>query len=238
VAAGDNGSVCVDVPAFRLTGFSPAGGSWSGPGVDAAGVFNPASVGVGMYTLSYRVEEQGCVASASRSITVRPALSVSLPPFSAVCSGNTNLVLAAGHPAGGSWSGPGVSEGIFNATVAGIGTHTLTYSYTDAGGCTAAASQPITVTTCTGIPEELAADWSVYPNPASDKIRVRVSVPARSSVVFRILRADGSLVLEKSFPQVVGEVSQVFDLKGQGKGLYLLQQITDQGMATRQFILQ
>jgi hypothetical protein len=45
-------------------------------------------------------------------------------------------------------------------------------------------------------------------------------------------------VLEKSFPQVVGDFSEFFDLQGQGKGLYLLQQLTDQGMVTKQFVLQ
>jgi hypothetical protein len=132
-----------------------------------------------------------------------------------------------------------VSEGIFNPSQAGAGTHALTYSYTDAGGCSASASQNITVTACTGLADEAQeAAWSLYPNPTSGKIKVALSVKGRTDLVFRILRADGSLVMEKVFPRVSGAFTQVFDMGGSAKGLYLLQQLSDQGILTKQFVLQ
>jgi hypothetical protein len=170
---------------------------------------------------------------------VKQAPAVSITPFTDICSSKTSLALTGGEPAGGTWSGPGVSEGIFNPSQAGVGTHALTYSYTDASGCRASASQDITVTACTGIADEAdESDWSLYPNPSSGKIRVALSVKGRTGLVFRILRADGSLVLEKAFPRVSGAFTQVFDIGGSAKGLYLLQQLSDQGMLTKQFVLQ
>lgn len=58
----------------------------------------------------------------------------------------TNYLLDQGYPAGGTYSGPGVSGNSFNATNAGTGTHLITYSYTDAFGCTNIVSKNIIVT--------------------------------------------------------------------------------------------
>jgi hypothetical protein len=46
----------------------------------------------------------------------------------------TSYTLDDGFPAGGVYSGPGVTGSTFNASVAGVGTHTLTYTY-GAGPC-------------------------------------------------------------------------------------------------------
>jgi uncharacterized protein (TIGR02145 family) len=48
-------------------------------------------------------------------------------------------------PAGGTWSGPGVNAGIFSPALAGPGTHTLSYSYTNTFACSAVSSLNLTV---------------------------------------------------------------------------------------------
>ena len=56
-------------PAFTLTGGSPAGGAYSGPGVNGS-TFDP-SIGIGNYVITYSYTDiNGCSNSASRSITV------------------------------------------------------------------------------------------------------------------------------------------------------------------------
>src|SRR5690606_5357021 len=52
-----------------------------------------------------------------------------------VCKTNAPLALTA-TPAGGQFSGPGVSANTFDPSVAGAGQHTITYSYQDVNGCT------------------------------------------------------------------------------------------------------
>jgi len=61
-----------------------------------------------------------------------------------VCS--TTYPLNQGFPAGGTYSGPGVSGTNFNASVAGVGTHPITYFYTDGTGCSNSAIKNIVVT--------------------------------------------------------------------------------------------
>jgi hypothetical protein len=61
--------------------------------------------------------------------------------------------LKGGVPLGGTYSGAGVTGGVFHPAIAGVGTHQITYTYTNAAMCSASAIVPIvtivtTVTTC------------------------------------------------------------------------------------------
>lgn len=92
------------------------------------------------------VNSQYCAGTTSGSATVsiiQPPV-VTLAPFNPVCS-NQTISLSGGSPMGGIFSGPGVSGGQFNASVAGPGTHTITYTYGIGSGCQRSATQPITV---------------------------------------------------------------------------------------------
>jgi hypothetical protein len=59
---------------------------------------------------------------------------VTITPISNTCSTSPAFALTDGQPAGGVYSGPGVSGGTFDPAAAGTGTHTITYTYTDGNG--------------------------------------------------------------------------------------------------------
>ena len=69
---------------------------------------------------------------------------VSAGTYAAVCV-NASSVTLAGTPAGGTFSGTGVTGNSFNPTTAGVGTKTITYSYTNGSGCTNSATTTIVV---------------------------------------------------------------------------------------------
>ncbi|GEM_PF-1260015 len=138
---------CVTTTAYVLTGGTPAGGTYSGPGV-TGNTFSAASVGVGTYTLTYTYTDPvtGCTNFTTNTITVQNLPAVFFPGIlPAQCVSSTNLALNTGVPAGGTYSGPGVVGNNFNASVAGVGTWTLTYTYTNAAGCTNSATNTVTV---------------------------------------------------------------------------------------------
>jgi len=56
---------------------------------------------------------------------------ITLEPFDWICLDWPAFELNGGMPAGGEYSGPGVENGWFDPAVAGVGTHTITYTYTD-----------------------------------------------------------------------------------------------------------
>jgi hypothetical protein len=61
------------------------------------------------------------------------------------CSNNTTFALTGGTPAGGVYSGTGVTGTNFNSSTAGAGLFTLTYTYTDANGCVNTSTNTIRV---------------------------------------------------------------------------------------------
>ncbi len=127
--------ICHNTPAITLAGGFPIGGTYAGTGV-SAGMFDPMIAGLGTTTVTYSyVDTNGCQAADSKSIVVNgvPSLSVStLPP---VCLLATSFTLTAGLPAGGTYSGTGVSGGMFDPSVSGVGIFSINYTYVDTNGC-------------------------------------------------------------------------------------------------------
>lgn len=66
-----------------------------------------------------------------------------------VCESGTVIELTQGIPAGGVYSGEGVSEGEFLPSE--VGEYLVTYTYTSAAGCSASATDTLFVDDCTGI---------------------------------------------------------------------------------------
>jgi gliding motility-associated-like protein len=139
--AGRDSTVCVSANAVQLTG-TPAGGTWTGTQVTVGGLFNPSAAGLGSYTLTYTATLNGCSKSDSMVITVINQPTAQAGNDTTLCSG-TPAVNLVGQPAGGLWSGTGVSPtGIF--TPATAGTFTLTYTF-GSGTCSAADTKNVLV---------------------------------------------------------------------------------------------
>ena len=151
VEAGNNQTVCSNDAAFQLTGFAPQGGTWSGTGVDNAGLFNPNGLSPNTYTLTYTFTDANtnCQNSDTRTITIVNPPTVNAPNTLTICNSTTDFQLTGFTPNGGTWSGAGIvnsSQGLFNPTIAGgTGVYTITYSVIDANGCTASQNTSITV---------------------------------------------------------------------------------------------
>ena len=85
------------------------------------------------------------VLSNSVMIMVKPKPNVSLSPYGDVCLADDPITLAGGIPAGGVYSGPGITNGVFDPSAAGIGNHSITYTYTATNGCSNSAQEFINV---------------------------------------------------------------------------------------------
>src|SRR5207249_12249992 len=124
--------VCVNAAAFALSGGAPAGGTYSGTGVNA-GNFDPAVALLDALPISYTVTQNGCADFKSANLTVRAAPVVSLASFSDVCVNATAVAHTADPQARGTYSGPGVNASNFDPAAAGVGTHVITYTVTQNG---------------------------------------------------------------------------------------------------------
>lgn len=152
-AATAQAAVCAGSGPLALTGGSPAGGVWSGPGVSgsvAAGfVFTPTLALVGPQQLIYTVTSPaacgGSPGRAAVTIVVLLAPVVALPPDTVLCPGNAQAFRLRASPAGGTWSGPGVSAGNLFTPPALPGTVALSYVVGVGTPCPVAATRRITL---------------------------------------------------------------------------------------------
>lgn len=141
--------VCIDAGLISVA-TSPASGTGGTGALTGSGIsgsnFNPQAAGAGPHTLTYTfTTTNGCVNTATGNITVNalPAVSITgIAPTYCVSNVPVNLNL---QPSGGTLSGPGVTGNSFIPSVAGVGTHTLTYSFTDANSCSNTTTANIVV---------------------------------------------------------------------------------------------
>ncbi len=142
--SGLNSAYCVDGSASSLNG-SPSGGTFSGPGISADS-FDPAVAGAGSHAISYSyTDPQGCSNTINQNVIVHDQPAVSFSGLSAVYCENDAAVSLTGNPSGGNFSGPGTGGNTFDPALAGAGTHVISYTYSDANGCTGTDTQSVSV---------------------------------------------------------------------------------------------
>jgi gliding motility-associated-like protein len=136
---------CVNGTPVPLSGGNPAGGTYSGPGV-TANAFNPVVTGLGTFTITYSYTNvNGCTNSTTQTMEVFPQPLVDIGPLPAVCVNAAPTLLSGGNPAGGTYSGTGITANLFTASVSGIGTFQVIYNFLDAFGCGGADTGTILV---------------------------------------------------------------------------------------------
>jgi PKD repeat protein len=100
----------------------------------------------GEYSYYATQTSDGCEShSTIVTLTIHELPQVSMETFAPLCISEEPFALSGGFPAGGSYSGDGVMDGMFYPEEAGAGIHAITYTYTDENGCANDAMQEITV---------------------------------------------------------------------------------------------
>ena len=169
----------------------------------------------------------GCTASTTQLLTVNPLPTVTYTSsIDTVCTADAAFTLAGGAPAGGAYTGPGVTGSTFSPSTAGNGSHTITYTYTDNNSCSATASHVIVVDPCTGLFEQASGNTSLFPNPFTTALTiVRTNGDAATVEVFD---AQGKLVLSKSITGTRAEV----ETSGLADGMYSIRITGTNGVET------
>ncbi len=138
-------SVCTGHSPVVLSQGSPTGGTYFGTGMTGGTTFNPSVSGLGTFQLSYVYSSSGCSDTAVSSITVNPLPIVSFATLTPVCLNTIAFGLTSGSPAGGNYTGAGVSSNTFDPLVSDTGIHLLTYTFTDSNGCVSSDTSAMTV---------------------------------------------------------------------------------------------
>lgn len=246
------GTTINDVVDFTANGTYNAGNVFTAELSDASGSFAaPTAIGTlnstASGTLSINVTIPGITVAGTayriRVVSSNPAIvgtdngsdltihalpTVTLGNFSDVCVYTPTFTLTGGSPGGGTYTGPGVSGGTFNPATAGIGTHAITYNFTDGNNCSASANQSITVDACAGLQENEGNTFIIYPNPATESFVVEGIVEGDE---IQLIDMNGRLI--RSFEMS----TESFSVEGVQNGTYFLRITRDKHITTQQLVI-
>jgi glucose/arabinose dehydrogenase len=153
-------------------------------------------------------------------LTPAPAVTIGgVPGYTCL---NYGPVTLTGNPAGGTFSGMGITGNSFDPGQAGLGTHKITYTYNAGNGCIISASANSAVALCTST-NEVNEEWAVnlWPNPARHEVELTWPVRFTGNILTSIMGSDGRVHKVYNIPAEKG--STKIDLNGLDAGWYLLQ---------------
>lgn len=162
--------------------------------------------------------------SDSLQIQVLPSPEVSLEPFGHVWINTPPFELTGGDPEGGIYTGEGVYSGYFYPQVAGEGTHTITYIYTNPEGCSGSADQPVTVDLFTGnVIKPASEEISITPNPTEGMVTIHTGGNTAQEFIIAIYNSSMKQVLKREIHlQGSGSTGIKLDLDPFQAGIYLV----------------
>ncbi len=214
---------------------SAVGNSWTG-GSTADSLIVATS---GPYNVSVTIA--GCSSvSADTTVTVNPLPTVTLTSFTTTpCSDDAPFALTGGLPAGGSYSGIGVTAGTtFNPGSAGA-VQGITYTYVDANGCANSASSNMTVVFCTGIEEYASEGVSVYPNPTTTGIfNIAIRNASATEMLISIIDLQGKEVYKALEKNISADHKKEINIMHLAKGIYYIKLSTDADMKIQKLIVE
>lgn len=204
-----------------------------------AAMTNPYTAGTTAYsvyakpaaTTTYTVTTKsaaGCITTSTVTVTVNPNPVVAIGNLPVRICISDSLVALTATPAGGTWSGIGVSGSNFVPPATAVGSYTLSYTSTNTFGCTTVGTTVAKVEEC---PERLILlrDNAVilFPNPNNGRFNVRINSTLYNKLTMRVYTANGTLVRTQQFSGLVfGRVIPV-DLSSMPSGSYMVQFASD-----------
>ncbi|WP_158644006.1 T9SS-dependent choice-of-anchor J family protein [Pseudobacter ginsenosidimutans] len=226
-----NRAVCLDQNAIFTINATGAqlvqwqkeqGQTWENINGENGSTFTVANVTQSENGNRYRVMLVGpcsTVYSDVVSLTINEPIEPIITTATNVCVEERNIQLLA-TPAGGIFSGTGVTGNNWNLEIPALGKHTISYTTTDANGCTASTSKVIELGFCNENRSVTVVQG--YPNPTKGKITLKALITEEGQYNVRANDFNGRTIWNKKVHLRIGWNVFDVDLTTQKAGLYII----------------
>jgi hypothetical protein len=203
---------------------------WSGPGGTATlqnpTITNATPSKAGVYTVTVTYSN-GCIATASTTVTLSPSITGTILGPSSFCTGGSALLTATG---GGTyvWSTSATSASI---TITTAGTYVVTI--TNGLGCRR-VSRTVTTTTCKNTTATMPETLLVTPNPFATRATIEFMTNSNGHTNINVYSIDGrQLATLYNANTQAGEIYQVtLDGANLPNGMYFVEMTNANGKKT------
>jgi PKD repeat protein len=197
----------------------PNGMQYNGQSIDIPAAVMAQS---GTYFLTV-TDDKGCTASTSYTLVVNPLPQVSLTGLAAQYTDQDTAVVLTGSPLGGIFSGNGVTMNQFEPCCSGFGAVVITYTFTDANGCTNTATDSTTVTPFVSTKAlEHTENWTVFPNPTNGNFNIKTFLFENKTLTINLLNCIGQVIDRQVVFCPAGDSTLHFEYPEWTSGLYFL----------------
>jgi len=226
-------SLCEEDAAIALTQGSPAGGVYSGQGVNA-GNFDPAGLGVGTFEIAYAVTDpNSCVDTAFGNLVIDTIPIVDLGPDIDICGKQTDTLIVSNDPATYDWSTGESSQSIIVNS-----SDTINVLVTDQNGCSGTDTVVVNYEAiCVGIEEGMSSVGVTYfPNPNNGQFELRTEGASGKSSL-QIRDVQGRVIAAYNWSHSSSNWTEPLNLSKQAAGVYTLELETEKGRSVHRITI-
>lgn len=198
------------------------GGNWVNINGANNSAYTIANVTPAMSGRVYRVMLVGhctTIYSDPATLTVNQLPQPAILTPAEVCVDDRSIQLQA-TPAGGAFSGVGITGNNWNLEIPAAGNQTISYTYTDGNGCSVTTSKVVNLRFCE--PFRSVLELQAYPNPTDGKVTVKTLITMESNWSIAVNDLYGRLVWRKDIPFRKGWNVFEVDLTGKLPGMYII----------------
>ena len=220
-----------------------SGGNWSvsaGQGTEVLTVSPDVNTTA---TLVMSVSNGTCSAT-SNSVVIIAGSSIS--GLQILYCDHEGSVALTGFPAGGNFSGQGITGTMFEPAVVGAGVYTLSYNFSDtasacnytASGCVLSTSRTVSVAVCGGLKEQsLLSNISIYPNPGESGFNVEFYSAKAGLMDLSLTDVLGKVIFTEQIRIVQGKQIIPIAHIDVAEGIYFLNLQTEQSRRVEKIVV-
>lgn len=186
----------------------------------------------GTYTVTI-TDENGCMNSDNRALTVWPLPNIDLGPDQIITEDQTVIfAVETGHDTYAWSTGETTDLIVVSGEELGVGTHTISVTVTSANECVNYDEVELTVIEGAGINDAMANAVEIYPNPATDMFRIDFN-DYKDALKIQLIDTNARILKEIGVDSGLLEI----DAGNFAKGIYFIRIIGKEQSLTKKLVI-